>query len=664
MPSIRFLNGPNQNQVVPLNGGEICGRDNTTEITVLAPGVSRRHFQFLKENGQFVVADLGSANGTYVNNVRINRATLNHKDMIIVGGIQLEYQVDGPTAPAMAGAETLPDTGGVFIDDEDDDEADFDYSVDASMVFSEGTVATSNLDEANKALRRRLRVTWEISQALASIKDVSELLKRIMDALFEAFPQCDRGLVMVGDTLETLVPAVVQHRSGGGDQKVPVSRTIANHVYVKKQSVLTEDAAEQFGAQMSLVNLQLNSLMCVPLLYQDEALGLLQIDTKDRTRKFTPEDLNLLTGIAGQAAVFLKNASLFQLVEKEAEARTNMQRYFSPELADKLISGELDLKPGGDMKSGTVFFSDIIGFTKMSSTLTPMEVITKINRYFKIMVDIIFRYKGYIDKFGGDAIMAVWGVPVPVPDESLLAVTAAIEMQNALYLFNRELVEEGQPDIQMGIGLNSGSFIAGNLGSEQRMEYTVIGDQVNLAQRVESMAGRGNVFISEPVFERAGRKVLGAKLKPCYVKGVPDPVTMYSVRGVPTRDKSVFIMSLPFFVQGEQGVDGLLVKAKVLGKGKILALVLLPKPPATGPTLKLRFVPQEVAPFELEFQVQRQVPLQAKAGACFNGILDITGSIIETMLEKGHYEPGKSPEDLPRLRTYVAEEGEGGGAGH
>lgn len=658
MPSIKILNGPNRNQTLYLRGGEICGRDPTSEIQIFAPGVSRRHFQFTIEGGDVVISDLSSANGTYVNNVRINKLVLNHMDMIIVGGIQLQFHADTPQVPGgmqrpAAHAETIR-SNVVMRDDDDDDEAEFDYSVDASMVFTTGVTASKNVEEANEALKKRLRIIYEVSQALGTIKDSSELFQKIMAKLFEAFPQCTRGLIMVGDSINTLVPAVVHHRDGNHDAEVPVSRTIISKVYGEKQSIMLEDATEEMdNGGMSLVNLQLRTLMCVPLLYQEEVLGIIQLDTSDRSKKFSAEDLNLLTGIAGQASIFLKNASLFQQVEKEAEARTNLQRYFSPDLADKLVNGEIDLKPGGDMKTGTVFFSDIIGFTAMSQTMTPMEVINKINRYFKIMVDIIFKYRGYIDKFGGDAIMAVWGVPASFKDEALLAVTAAVEMQNALYLFNRELINEGRTDIQMGIGLNSGSFVAGNLGSEQRMEYTVIGDQVNLAQRVESKAGRGNVFISPSTYERTGKKVLVSMLQPCRVKGIDQPVPMASVRGVPTRDPTVFLMSLPFFIEGaEPPQEGLLVKAKDLGNSQILALVLMPHK-VNEKTLTLRFVPQECPDFTLTFQIQREVPLQSNVGACFNGVMSIKGSMLEQLISQGIYHSDKTPDQIPRSKAYV-----------
>jgi adenylate cyclase len=665
MGRIRILNGPNRNQTVEINGGEVAGRDPTSEIQIFAPGVSRRHFKFSREGSQTIILDLGSANGTYVNNRRLSEPlVLTDRDMIIVGGIQLQFHADSAAAiPAMTDQDGVrpeirqaPPSGIVMREEDPDEEADFDATLMAHMIVKDFSVDKSkDSDEAIKSLQKRLRITYEVSDALGSVSDPSELFQKIMMLLFQAFPQTNRGLIMVGDSVETLVPAELAQWDGKRPDEIPVSRTILRKVFGERQSILTEDAASDVGAEMSIINLQLSSLMCVPLLFQEETLGVIQIDGKPRA-KFTEDDLKLLTGIAGQAAIFLKNANLLLMVEKEAEARTNLQRYFSPDLAEQVVNGEIDLKPGGDMKTGTVFFSDIIGFTEMSSKMTPMEVIKKINRYFKIMVDIIFKYNGYIDKFGGDAIMAVWGVPVETEDEGLKAVTAAVEMQNALFLFNLELHAEGLSDIQMGIGLNSGSFIAGNLGSEKRMEYTVIGQNVNLSARVEGKAGRGNVFISPDCYDRAENTPLSVKLQPTYLKGIDGDVPIYSVRGVPTKQAGVYLMSFPFFIDGEVEKkaenEGLLVKAKDLGDGRILALVLL-RQKVTQQTLNLLFIPQELPDFGRVFQIQREVPLQNNnLGACYNGVLDIRGSCIETLIKTGEVESDKRPDDLPRGKEW------------
>ncbi|MBI3725950.1 adenylate/guanylate cyclase domain-containing protein, partial [bacterium] len=335
--------------------------------------------------------------------------------------------------------------------------------------------------------------------------------------------------------------------------------------------------------------------------------------------------------------------------------RASLERYFSPEVAKRVASGEIDLKLGGGVKSGTVFFSDIVGFTTMSEAMEPASVVTKINRYFKYMVDIVFHYKGTIDKFMGDAIMAVWNVWEPIEDEALMAVTAGIEMQNSVYLLNGEFLKEGEKEIHMGIGLNSGHFIGGNMGHEKRMECTCIGDNVNLAQRLESKAGRGHVFISETTFDRAKGRVLAVRLKPTRVKGKANPVTILSARGVnaPSREGKLFITSLPFKAGSPDGQDALLIKAKPLGDDLVLGLCLLRDQPKDN-RLEMHFCVPELPPFMIPIELQGEVPTRATTGKCMKGVFSCAGTPLETLFNECVIESDKAPEDIPRGAVKAA----------
>ncbi|RMG11048.1 MAG: FHA domain-containing protein [Planctomycetota bacterium] len=693
MPSVRILNGPNRNQTFVLRGGEMVGRDPSNRIQVFAPGVSRRHFKFGVENGRFYVEDLGSSNGTYVNNIRITKHPLSERDTITVGGINLLYSdsnapdgADGlapnlqfssedvnvgafglnpagfGSSPAPEERETTipvrPQRPAVALRDDDEDEAAEDYSLDASIVFDATTFAPSlGTSEKVAALQKRLSLLFEISQELGSAVDLDSVLEKIMDKLFGVFPQADRGFILLGDSVETLRPVVARTRQGsppGGE--VQISKTIARKVLTEKQAILSQNAMEddRFSGNMSILNFRILSIACTPLLFRDEVYGLIQLDTQDRSKKFDSEDLNLLASIAAQASIFVKNIRLFDKVAKEAEARANLQRYFSPALADKVASGEIDLKLGGDMKSGTVFFSDIIGFTSMSEKMSATEVVRKINRYMKYMVDIVFKYQGSVDKFIGDCIMAVWGAPISLPDEAVAAVTAAVEMQNALFLFNGELMAEGSQPIHMGIGLNSGQFVAGNMGTERRMEYTVIGDNVNLAQRVESKAGRGMVLVTDATYERCEHKALAVKLRPVALKGKAGETVTYCIRGVqqPSSSGTVYMTTLPMAVNqwSEDCERGLLVKVKLLSEDKALGLVLFHRDPGRG-ILRLESYAPELPRFVVPFEAQGQVKIQAAHGLCLKGVLDLAGTPFAELFRRRLVESEKSPEDMPRSLT-------------
>lgn len=663
MPFVTILNGPNKDRQFPINGGEFVGRDPANALQVLAPGVSRIHFQFINEGGTVFVVDRNSSNGTYVNTERITRHALRNGDVVTVGGVNFQFNYENAIAPGQGvpgdsgqhspfgGQVSAPQpvavdpeiagvpiaaqgaSGAVVLEDSESEEGSLeDYALDASLVFSESTRfkspggGTSPAVMAN--LEKRLNLYHKISQSLATVHDLDGLLEEIIDNLFEIYPQADRGFIMMGNSFQTLEPHKIKHRSGDAGE-VQISKTIARRVFENKRSILSSNAMEdsRFSGGMSILNFRILSMMCAPLIFQDEVFGIIHIDTMDRAKKFTPDDLNLLTGIAAQAATFVKNVNLVAQIQKDTEALTNLQRYFNPELATKIIKGEIDIKPGGNKCTGTVFFSDIIGFTTMTEDMEPKDVVDRINNYFSIMVDIIFKYNGTIDKFGGDAIMAEWGVPFEVDNDALRGCEAAIEMQNQLSIFNYGLKENDEEQIYMGIGLNSGSFIAGNIGSERRMEFTCIGDNVNLAQRVESQAGRGQVYVSDACYQRAEEGLFVFCVGETKVKGRTKSVTIHSVRGNRTKDPALFVATLPIQADGK---DGLIMRLKKLDSGphSYAALCVFYDPPSEGVTHAQTHEAdfQELEPQEFPFSIRSIKAINNSPGRQVQAVVDFSGT--------------------------------------
>jgi adenylate cyclase len=180
----------------------------------------------------------------------------------------------------------------------------------------------------------------------------------------------------------------------------------------------------------------------------------------------------------------------------------------------------------------TVFFSDIRGFTPMAEALTAEEVVHILNEYFTAMTAIIFKYEGTLDKFMGDAIMAIFGAPIDMPDHAERAVLAALEMGVKLRELQAKWRVEGKQEVNIGIGINTGEVVVGNIGSLERMEYTAIGSNVNLTQRLESVAEKGQILISAATYERVKHRVNAVMLDPIKVKGKTEKVMAYSVEGL------------------------------------------------------------------------------------------------------------------------------------
>jgi adenylate cyclase len=189
---------------------------------------------------------------------------------------------------------------------------------------------------------------------------------------------------------------------------------------------------------------------------------------------------------------------------------------------------------GGESLKVTILFTDIRSFTSISERMDPQQLVGLLNEYFSEMVGIVMQEDGVVDKYIGDAIMAVFGAPVPKPEDAVNAVRAAVRMRQALQDLNRRLEARGVPTLRTGIGIHTGEVVAGNIGSEKRMEYTVIGDAVNLASRLESNTKElgVNVLISEDTYQLTKHVVEARAVREITVKGRKQPVMTYEVLGL------------------------------------------------------------------------------------------------------------------------------------
>lgn len=218
------------------------------------------------------------------------------------------------------------------------------------------------------------------------------------------------------------------------------------------------------------------------------------------------------------------------VVEERRIVKDMFARYLSNDIVQTLVDRPDLVKPGGDKKMATILFADIRGYTSFSETKDPEYIIDVLNAYFSEAVEIIIKYKGYIDKFIGDAIMAAWGVPMySEVEDANAAVECAVELQKLVNSKERKFFTGDASHLKVGIGMHTGPLIAGNLGSKRRMDYSVIGDTVNVAARLEGVAGPGQVIITQKTKDLISDAFKVKKLEPVKVKGKSDPVHIYSV---------------------------------------------------------------------------------------------------------------------------------------
>src|SRR6185503_439473 len=205
-------------------------------------------------------------------------------------------------------------------------------------------------------------------------------------------------------------------------------------------------------------------------------------------------------------------------------------RLLSPNVAAKVMAGELEVKQGGSLMECTVFNSDIRGFTRMSEGARPESIVEMLNDYFEVMVETLFKYEGTLDKFMGDGIMALWGAPVAHPDDPLRCVSCALEQMEVLGRYNRKQLEIGQPPLAIGIGVHTGPVVAGYIGSSKALSYTVIGDTANTSARLCGAAGPGQILISASTLAQLGSRFDYQELPPLQLKGKEKPFRCYAIQ--------------------------------------------------------------------------------------------------------------------------------------
>ena len=389
-----------------------------------------------------------------------------------------------------------------------------------------------------EVLRRdyeRLRLGHELGRSIGIEVDPDILLEKLIMKAFELIP-ADRGVILLME--DGLPRPRIARTRNGKSEPIVLSNSILNEVMQNKAAVLSSDATmdSRFSGAHSVIMQGIRSTMTVPLLHHDELLGIMHLDSMIATNAFVEKDLRIFASIASQAAVAIHNSSLARQIEQDAKSRAQLQRLLSPNLVDQIVNGKLQLDEGGALSEVTMLFCDIRGFTAMSESRTPQELVRLLNEYFELMVDVLFRHEGTLDKFVGDEIVALFGAPVAMPRSELKAVECALDMMRAIDELNRMRASEGQEEIRIGIGINTGTVVTGAIGSSRALQYTAIGDAVNTASRLCSIAKPGEVILSDATYEKVKHEVMAVAMKSARVKGKTDALRIYNAVGLRASD--------------------------------------------------------------------------------------------------------------------------------
>jgi adenylate cyclase len=241
--------------------------------------------------------------------------------------------------------------------------------------------------------------------------------------------------------------------------------------------------------------------MAAPIIGRRGLLGIIYADRHDVLETFSSNDLDLLNAVAVQTGIAIDTVNTYERLQREAQARSNYERFLPQQIVDDILRSPGKVKLGGVRQKVTAFFADVRSFTTLSESSKPEVIVNLLNRYFTLASEIIFRHGGTLDKYIGDGMLALFGAPIVSERDAVKAVRAAVDLQRALIQFNQELEESQLPPISVGIGINTGPAIVGYIGSEQRLDYTAIGDTINTAARLESIAKPGQIVISESTWQ-------------------------------------------------------------------------------------------------------------------------------------------------------------------
>lgn len=530
------------------------GRGKDNDIVLSDQRASRQHAQIKKENNQYVIHDLGSVNGTLVNETKTGTAPLQHKDQIKIGNsiliflekeektemIQKDLIVSqesdyedwaqktisvSPDDSCLADYETLPASR------KEKKEKRRKFQLSRKQEEPEPRTELESLERANKALY----VLYEISRQLNSMKSFDEILKEMMDLLFKVI-DADYGFLILTDHRkeDNFTPLIVKYRDEKkkGTKEIKASRSIIKRVIEDKVALLTSNAQEdsRLGATESLVNQNIRSAMCVPLWQKEEIIGVIQLDSIRYDNQFTEDELELLKTIGCQMAMILEQASLNDKLREEERMRNKLERFHSPQVIEMILQSNQETKENimeAKELEATVLFTDIVGFTPLSEKMEPKAINKLLNRHFSKMTDIIFDLDGTLDKYIGDSLMAVFGAPFGQDNDAERAVTAALKIKKTLEAENKE--EGREKELNIRIGINTGQITAGNIGSPKRMEYTVLGDAVNVASRLESIAEPNQILIGEETYSRIKDKFKTREIGLRKLKGKSRDLRVYEV---------------------------------------------------------------------------------------------------------------------------------------
>ncbi len=529
------------------------GRLPENHLEIRDDKVSRRHCRISKENGSYILEDLDSSNGTEVNNRKITSCEIVEGDIITVGdtrlhfsktedppdGVNVEKEAFRDEDSKIKKVEELPEPYGL-----DDTGAtptpDSDLLQDALSAVQEEEDEEQKQEEDRLAERSKFFLLYQLGKDLNDELGLEGVLKTAIESIADVFdPRRCVALIIPSDQEE--LKAELGWVSGEGfvdGERINISRTVVNQAVEEKAAIISTDASTdpRFEEGGSIIDYNIDSLMCVPLWDQDSVIGALWVDSGPGNQKFKEEDLDLLSAIGNQLAIRIKQEKIFEDLKQEAILRKNLERFHSPDVVEQISRTSLE----GDEVSQeleesevSILFADIERFTKMAEQMPPRDVASMLSNFYESTSQIVFDHDGGVSKYIGDQVMAVFGAPVKLEEHAEQAVRAGKKIIQRVQEMNEELSVD--LELHVRVGVNTGKVVLGYVGSKEVKEFTVLGDPVNVAARLEEIADTDEVLVGNRTEELLEGEIELTSIGSVPLEGREQQMDVYRA---PIQDKS------------------------------------------------------------------------------------------------------------------------------
>ncbi|MDA8018220.1 MAG: FHA domain-containing protein [Thermoanaerobaculia bacterium] len=553
-----------EQKVVSLDQDEIrFGRSGENEVVLPDYSVSRRHARVVRDGDRWWVEDLKSTNGVQLNGQSVQRAEIRFGDDLKMGVFELQVAgtagrsdapglgavhanlpispgMDaGPTVEAPSPAESAAISNATIVRSLRDFSAEYGLDGMVGVARDASAVRQSKRQALDEAYASHVfGFLTRLARLLITTDSDDEILRHVLDIAFEVFP-VDRGFLLLKDDsgeLQCEVMRLSDETKFRPTEDVPISKTMLQAVMNERVALLTYDAlSDQRLAGTESVRIhQIRAAMCAPLWSGEKIIGVMQLDTPHHTGTFTEPDVDLLATLSNYCAVAIERNRNARDAEFQREVRNRLSRYHSPAVIEQVMHE--DSSPDVERvkvqrAEVTVLFADIVGFTATSENSQPEEVAKLMEGYFTYAVEAIFSFGGTLDKFIGDCVMAFFGAPMPQEDHAYRAVAAAVKVREALEQWNAQRDADGLPRVKTRVAINSGPVVVGDIGSNRRVDYTVLGNTVNVAARLEEMVAEpGDIVLGEETHRQLAGSIPCESLGDFQLKGLSRKIAAYRVR--------------------------------------------------------------------------------------------------------------------------------------